>query len=149
MRSVRHRSSVTSLSWIPSEAIEGIIRIPPAAGMAHHDQSPPEQIEDLEALRDADRSRFPNLLEAWTETDAKGDSGYSGGGMIGRTKYGPGVLLGRRAHRESGKRTSTLVAVTACRGGRVKAELLKSEALREPSKDRRRETRLAKKPARN
>jgi hypothetical protein len=28
MRSVRHRSSVTSLSWIPSEAIEGSKRIP-------------------------------------------------------------------------------------------------------------------------
>jgi hypothetical protein len=91
---MRHQSKITSLSWIPSEAVEGSMRIPFDAGMAHYDPPPPETIEDLEALRDADRFRFANVLDAWVQTDAKGkisDFGYSGGGMMGSTtvKVGP------------------------------------------------------------
>ncbi|MGH2833310.1 MAG: hypothetical protein ACRDK2_11105, partial [Solirubrobacteraceae bacterium] len=70
------------------------MRIPFDTGMAHYDPPPPEQIEDLKALRDADRFRFANVLKAWIETDAKGkitNYGYSGGGMMGSTtvKVGP------------------------------------------------------------
>lgn len=70
------------------------MRIPFDAGMAHYDPPPPEQIESLEELRDADRFRFANVLKAWVEVDAKGkikDFGYSGGGMMGSTtvKLGP------------------------------------------------------------
>jgi hypothetical protein len=91
---MRQQSKITSLSWIPSEAVEGSMRIPFEAGMAHYDPPPPEQIEKLEELRDADRFRFANVLDAWIETDAKGrisDFGYSGGGMMGSTtvKVGP------------------------------------------------------------
>jgi hypothetical protein len=91
---VRHKSKITSLSWIPSEAIEGSMRIPFDAGMAHYDPPPPETIQDLEELRDADRFRFANVLEAWVEVDANSkikDCGYSGGGMMGSTtvKVGP------------------------------------------------------------
>jgi hypothetical protein len=42
---MRHQSSITSLSWIPSEAVEGSMRIPFDAGMAHYDP-PPETIKD-------------------------------------------------------------------------------------------------------
>jgi hypothetical protein len=66
---MRHQSSITSLSWIPSEAVEGSMRIPFDAGMAHYDPPPPETIKDLEALRDADRFRFSNVLDAWVEAD--------------------------------------------------------------------------------
>ena len=45
---LRHQSSITSLSWIPSEAIEGSMRIPFDAGMAHYDPPPPEKINDLQ-----------------------------------------------------------------------------------------------------
>ncbi|HEY8303245.1 MAG TPA: cyclic nucleotide-binding domain-containing protein [Solirubrobacteraceae bacterium] len=91
---MRHKSSITSLSWIPSEAVEGSMRIPFDAGMAHYDPPPPEKIEDLKELRDADRFRFANVLEAWVDVDGKGkivDCGYSGGGMMGSTtvKMGP------------------------------------------------------------
>jgi hypothetical protein len=91
---MRHSSSITSLSWIPSEAVEGSMKIPFEAGMAHYDPPPPDAIEDLQALCDADRFRFANVLEAWIETDAKGsikDFGYSGGAMMGSTtvKLGP------------------------------------------------------------
>ena len=52
---MRHTSAITSLSWIPSEAIEGSQRLAFDAGMAHYDKPPPETIKDLKALRDADR----------------------------------------------------------------------------------------------
>jgi Cyclic nucleotide-binding domain len=91
---MRHRSSITSLSWIPSEAVEGSQRLAFDAGMAHYDDPPPEVVEDLQALRDADRFRFANVLRGWVEVDGKGRiSGYGqdGGGLMGATtvKVGP------------------------------------------------------------
>ncbi len=91
---MRQKNSITSLSWIPSEAVEGSMKIPFEAGMAHYDPPPPERIEDLEQLRDEDRFRFANVLEAWIETDTKDNIknfGYSGGAMMGSTtvKLGP------------------------------------------------------------
>ena len=72
MRAMRHKSSITSLSWIPSEAIEGTQRLAFDAGVAHYDEPPPEVLDDLEALRDADRFRFANVLEAWVEVNDSG-----------------------------------------------------------------------------
>jgi hypothetical protein len=94
MPAMRHQSSITSLSWIPSEAIEGSQRLAFDAGMAHYDKPPPEAIADLQALRDADRFRFANVLEGWVEVNDKGritDFGQGGGGMMGATtvKLGP------------------------------------------------------------
>jgi Cyclic nucleotide-binding domain len=91
---VRHQSSVTSLSWIPSEAVEGSQRLAFDAGMAHYDEPPPEVIKDLEALRAADRFRFANVLSAWIEVDDAGhitEFGRDGGGLMGSTtvKVGP------------------------------------------------------------
>jgi hypothetical protein len=91
---MRHESSVTSLSWIPSEAIEGAQRLAFDAGMTHYDEPPPEVIDDLGALRDADRFRFANLLRGWVEVDDSGaiiDFGHGGGGFMGSTtvRLGP------------------------------------------------------------
>ncbi len=91
---MRHQSSITSLSWIPSEAVEGSTRVAFETGLAHYDEPPPDTIEDIEALRLADRFRFANVLEAWVEVDGAGritDCGYSGGGLMGSTtvKVGP------------------------------------------------------------
>jgi Cyclic nucleotide-binding domain len=84
---MRIESSVTSLSWIPSEAIAGTMKVPFEMGIAHYDPPPPEVIEDLEGLREADRFRFANVLRAWIEVqDAKVvDHGFLGGGLIGST----------------------------------------------------------------
>jgi hypothetical protein len=94
MAPVRHQSSITSLSWIPSEAIEGSQRLAFDAGMAHYDPPPPEVIEDLETLRAADRFRFANVLRAWVEAEDSGritGFGSDGGGLMGSTtvKLGP------------------------------------------------------------
>ena len=48
---MRYQSSVTSLSWIPSEAVQGGTRLPFDVGMAHYDQAPPDEIDDLDSLR--------------------------------------------------------------------------------------------------
>lgn len=95
-------TSITSLSWIPSEAIGALVRMPFDAGITHYDQAPPDTIEDLESLRKADRFRFANELRAWIEVEGGQiiDSGYSGGGHMGSTTVRlvksitlPGVML--------------------------------------------------------
>ncbi len=88
---MRVESSVTSLSWIPSEAVRGATRVAFDAGFTHYDDPPPDVIEDLEELRKADRFRFANLLSAWIEVDDNGKitgHGYSGGGRMGSTTAG-------------------------------------------------------------
>ncbi len=54
-------------------------------------------------------------------------------------EYGPGALLGERAHLEGGRRTSSLVAVTPCRVASVDADLLERSALVELAEGHRRE----------
>jgi Cyclic nucleotide-binding domain len=79
---------VTSISWIPSEAIAGLsAKLPFEVGVAHYDQPPPDVIDDLEALRAADRFRFANRLKGWVEVEDGRivRHGQSGGGMIGST----------------------------------------------------------------
>ena len=49
---MRIESSVTSLSWIPSEAVTGANKSVFEIGFTHYDDPPPDVIEDLEALRD-------------------------------------------------------------------------------------------------
>jgi hypothetical protein len=79
---------VTSISWIPSEAIAGLsAKLPFEVGVAHYDQPPPDVVDDLEALRAADRFRFANRLKGWVEVEDGRivRHGQSGGGMIGST----------------------------------------------------------------
>ncbi|MGH9021433.1 MAG: cyclic nucleotide-binding domain-containing protein [Acidimicrobiales bacterium] len=91
---MRQTSSITSISWIPSEAVAGGTRLPFDVGMAHYDEAPPDTLASLEELRDADRFRFANRLSAWIDVDDAGAitaAGYDGGGMIGSTtvRLGP------------------------------------------------------------
>jgi hypothetical protein len=81
------RGAVTSISWIPSEAIAGATKLPFETGVAHYDPPPPDLIEDLEELRRADRFRFANELHGWIEVkDGRiVEYGQSGRGMIGST----------------------------------------------------------------
>jgi Cyclic nucleotide-binding domain len=92
---MRYESSVTSLSWIPSEAVTGGARVAFDSGFTHYDDPPPAQIDDLEALRAANRFRFANVLRAWIDVDGAGEisgCGYSGGGHIGDTTIQMGGL---------------------------------------------------------
>jgi hypothetical protein len=85
---MRYESSVTSLSWIPSEAVTGASRLAFDSGFTHYDEPPPGELGDIEELRAADRFRFGNVLRAWAEVSDDGeitDAGYSGGGLMGST----------------------------------------------------------------
>ena len=85
---MRYESSVTSLSWIPSEAVSGVSRAAFDSGFTHYDDPPPGELDDIEELQAADRFRFANRLRAWIEVDDDGritGGGYSGGGLMGAT----------------------------------------------------------------
>jgi hypothetical protein len=87
-RGMRYESCVTSLSWIPSEAVTGLGRTAFDKGVTHYDNPPPAEFSDLEELRAADRFRFANVLRAWIEVDDTGRitaGGYDGGGLMGIT----------------------------------------------------------------
>ncbi|MFL6203751.1 MAG: cyclic nucleotide-binding domain-containing protein [Acidimicrobiales bacterium] len=87
---MRVESSVTSVSWIPSEAIRGITKLPFELKVGHYDAAPPERIDphDLAALRDADRFRFANHLSGWIEVEDGRivDHGQGGGGVLNNTR---------------------------------------------------------------
>jgi hypothetical protein len=85
---MRYESSVTSVSWIPSEAVTGPSRLAFDSGFGHYDDPPSAELGDLEELRAADKFRFANMLRAWIEVGDDGqisDAGYAGTGMIGST----------------------------------------------------------------
>ena len=87
-KAMRIDAAVTSISWIPSEAISGLsTKLPFEMGVAHYDQAPPDVVTDLVALRDADKFRFANQLRGWAEVEDGRivKYGQSGGGMIGAT----------------------------------------------------------------
>ena len=92
---MRIESSVTAISWIPSEAIQGMPRIPFELGIGHYDEPPPDRIApaELERLRDEDRFREANELRAWidVEDDQIVDAGYTGAGLVGSTTFRLGV----------------------------------------------------------
>src|SRR5687768_13006046 len=93
---MRIESSVTSLTWIPSEAIEGMPKLPFELGIAHYDDPPPERIENLDKLHEADAFREVNELRAWIEVEGGKitDQGHEGRGLIGvtRLKLGPAKM---------------------------------------------------------
>lgn len=95
---MRIEHEIVSLSWIPSEAIGGAMKLPFEHGFTHYDEPPPDRLDDLEALRRADRFRFANQLRAWIDVDDNGQvtaAGYSGGAVMGSTT----VLAGKRLAR--------------------------------------------------
>ena len=86
---MRIESSVTSITWIPSEAIEGMPKLPFEWGLAHYDEPPHDRLVDIDAMHENDLFREANELKAWIEADEDGtirDCGYSGGGRIGVTR---------------------------------------------------------------
>jgi hypothetical protein len=93
---MRVESSVTSVSWIPSEAVTGPMKLGFASGLSHYDAPPPSHIsaDELVLLREADAFRFANVLRVWAEFD--GDRvlahGRDGGVVMGATTIRVGRL---------------------------------------------------------
>jgi hypothetical protein len=90
---MRIKSSVTSISWIPSEAVEGLPKLPFTFGVAHYDDPPPDRIDYIDTMHRADLFREANELKAWIQVDGSKivDYGHAGRGRIGltRLKLGP------------------------------------------------------------
>jgi hypothetical protein len=90
---MRIESAVTSVTWIPSEAVEGMPKLPFELGVAHYDEPPPDVLGDLDKLQEKDAFREANELRGWIEVQ-KGrivDHGSEGRGLLGvtRVRLGP------------------------------------------------------------
>jgi Cyclic nucleotide-binding domain len=98
-RAVRIERSITTVSWIPSELMEGMGKMATRMKLARDDPPPPDSLGSdvvgaLADLRSNDRFRFANRLAAYIEVDDGGritDHGYTGEGLIGATTVGLGV----------------------------------------------------------
>jgi hypothetical protein len=74
-------------------------KLPFELGVGHYDEPPPDRLApgDPERLRDADRFREANQLEAWIEVEngTVVDAGHEGGGLVGSTTFrlGPKAIV--------------------------------------------------------
>jgi len=95
---MRIEHTTATISWIPSDRLEGMGKAATRMKLAHHDPPPPDWLGDdmhatLEELRADDRFRFANELRAYIDVDHSGaitDFGYAGGGLMGATTVGLG-----------------------------------------------------------
>lgn len=93
---MRVESRVTSLSWIPSEAAKGMLRMGFTTHVADYDDPPPDVVDDAAVLADAYHLRFANRLRAWAdfEDGQVVAHGRSGGVVMGRSAVRIGPLQG-------------------------------------------------------
>lgn len=77
--------TATTVSWIPSDSIPGLLRLPMEKGIMHYDPPPPLSITDLDAIRCRGEFRFANILRAWIDVE---------GGKIRDYRYAGGVVMG-------------------------------------------------------
>lgn len=125
---MRIESSITSVSWIPSEAIPGLMKLPFEIGLGHYDEPPgdrlPASIPDLAASGEI---RFANDLRAWIEVEGGKiiNGGHSGKGWIGVTRvaFGPRKLnfpaIALPDIRPDETRTDDAIRFVQTTGGRV------------------------------
>ena len=66
---MRIESSVTAVSWVPLDCVEGGQRLQFHVGAAQYDDPPPGHLDDLPGLLAAGRVRFANQLQASIEVD--------------------------------------------------------------------------------
>jgi Cyclic nucleotide-binding domain len=93
---MRIEAAVTSISWIPSEAVTGLTKAGFTSGAMHYDDPPPGYLENLAELHKAGRFRFANHLAAWAEVEDGHvvDAGYAGRGYITSTRVSFGARGG-------------------------------------------------------
>jgi hypothetical protein len=82
---VRIESSVTAVSWVPLDCVEGGQRLQFHVGAAQYDDPPPDHLEDLEGLLAGGRVRLANQLRGVAEVrdGAVVACGQSGQGHVG------------------------------------------------------------------
>ena len=82
---MRIESSVTAVSWVPLDCVEGGQRLHFHVGAAQYDEPPPGHLDDLPGLLAAGRVRLANQLQAFIEVD---DGRIVGHGQSGRGHVG-------------------------------------------------------------
>jgi hypothetical protein len=85
---VRIESSVTAVSWVPLDCVEGGQRLHFHVGAAQYDDPPPEHLDDLASLLAEGRVRLANRLHGFIEVEggrvvAHGQSGQGDVGAPG------------------------------------------------------------------
>jgi hypothetical protein len=87
---MRVSATTTTLSWIPSDSVWGPLKLGFDLGLSHWDQPMPERltgVAEVDALHDAGRFRFANVLQGWVDID---DGRIVGHGFGDRS----GLLMG-------------------------------------------------------
>lgn len=134
---MRIERSISTVSWIPSDLMEGMGKMATRMGIGHHDPPPPDSLgvdaeATVDALVTADRLRFANPLRAFIEVDDSGrivDHGYVGRGVMGATTVRLGVAavtipaLKLDDVRSTPEVTATSVRFTQTVGGRTGAPM--------------------------
>ena len=90
---MKYESSVTAVSWIPFEAVNGFLALPFGMGLAHYDEPLPSRLDDIDAWHRKDLFREANELRGWIEVEHGKITGYGqeGKGRIGATRLNLGV----------------------------------------------------------
>ncbi len=91
---MRIEQTVTTVSWIPSEAVTGLNKVIFASGFTHYDDPPPDVLGDLEGDGRDDKFRFANRLHGWIDVEHGQivDGGYVDGSVMGATTVRVGKL---------------------------------------------------------
>jgi hypothetical protein len=102
---MRIERTTTSISWIPSDSIPGLLRVPFARGIMHYDPPPPLTLTDVDGMRRRGEFRFANRLSAYIDVEDGRITGcgYTGGKLMGLTPITAGplrVMLPTWAHRD-------------------------------------------------
>ena len=87
---MRFERSVTSISWLPSRAVQGVISLPFELGVTRYDPPPPDRIDDLEKMAEQGAFRFANHLNAFIEVE--------GGQAVRWGHLGKGMISGSEVH---------------------------------------------------
>jgi hypothetical protein len=100
---MRTERSAVSISWIPTDSIPGILKLPFSRGIMHYDPPPPLRLTDVHGMRRRGEFRFANRLSAYIDVhDGKiTDVGYTGANEMGLTPVTVGrlrVLLPTKAN---------------------------------------------------
>ena len=130
--------TATSVSWIPSDSIPGLLKLPMEKGLMHYDPPPPLTVTDLESMRRRGEFRFANILRAWIDVEGGKirDCGYAGGLIMGLTPITAGplhVMLPTKPNtviRHSPQMTGDATTFIQTAGGRPAFSVLKPSAHR-------------------
>jgi hypothetical protein len=76
---VRIEQTVTTVSWIPSEAVTGLNKAIFASGFTHYDDPPPDVLGDIAQAGSDDKFRFANRLHAWIDVREETQAEPTGG----------------------------------------------------------------------